>query len=170
MSLFNIFFYLFALITVVSALFVVSVKNVVHSAFNLLFTFFGVAGLYVLLGADFIAVTQIMVYIGGILILLLFGVMLTNKITNVEIKSGTVNIFPAIVLVGVLLGALISIITRTNWKVAQKVIPNTTINSLGKILITDYVLVFELLAILLLVALIGATSIARTKNANKEEV
>lgn len=170
MSLFNIFFYLFALITVVSALFVVSVKNVVHSAFYLLFTFLGVAGLYVLLGADFIAVTQIMVYIGGILILLLFGVMLTNKITSVEIKSGTVNIFPAIVLVGVLAGALISIITRTNWKVATKVIPNTTINSLGKVLISDYVLVFELLAILLLVALIGATSIARTKNANKEEL
>ncbi|HPN39645.1 MAG TPA: NADH-quinone oxidoreductase subunit J [Melioribacteraceae bacterium] len=170
MSLFSIFFYLFALITVVSALFVVSVKNVVHSAFYLLFTFFGVAGLYVLLGADFIAVTQIMVYIGGILILLLFGVMLTNKITNIEIKSGTVNIFPAIVLVGVLMGALVSVITRTNWKVVQKVIPNTTINSLGKVLITDYVLIFELLAILLLVALIGATSIARTNNTNKEEV
>jgi NADH-quinone oxidoreductase subunit J len=169
MNLFNIFFYLFALITVVSAIFVVSVKNVVHSAFYLLFTFFGISGLYVLLGADFIAVTQIMVYIGGILILLLFGVMLTNKITNVEIKSGTINIFPAILLVGVLLGALISIISRTNWKTAEKVIPNTTINNLGKILITDYVLIFELLAILLLVALVGATSIARTKNVNKEE-
>lgn len=170
MNLFNIFFYLFAAITVVSAIFVVSVKNVVHSAFYLLFTFFGVAGLYVLLGADFLAVTQVMVYIGGILILLLFGVMLTNKITNVEIKSGTINIFPAIAITGVLLGALVSVALNTNWKESVKTIPQTTVFSLGDILIKDYVLIFELLAILLLVALVGATSIARTNNAKKEEV
>ncbi len=169
MNLFNIFFYLFAAITVVSAIFVVSVKNVVHSAFYLLFTFFGVAGIYVLLGADFLAVTQVMVYIGGILILLLFGVMLTNKITNVEIKSGTVNILPAIAVVGVLLGALVAVVLNTNWKEGAKSVPQTTVFSLGEILIKDYVLIFELLAILLLVALIGATSIARTNNTKQEE-
>ncbi len=170
MSLYNIFFYLFALITLASAFFVVSAKNVVHSGFYLLFTFFGVSGLYVLLGADFIAVTQIMVYIGGILILLLFGIMITNKITNIEIKSGSVNIVPAIIGVGIFSGALVSILTRTNWNETKKVIPETTINSLGKILITDYILVFELLAILLLVVLIGATSIARRNKENTSEV
>lgn len=170
MSLFDIFFYLFALLTVLSAFFVVSVKNVVHSGFYLLFTLFGVAGLYVLLGADFVAVTQIMVYIGGILILLLFGVMITNKITNVEIKSGASNVLPAIVIVGTFAGALVSIITRTNWSESPKPAPQTTIGALGKLLITDYVLIFELLAILLLVALIGATSIARKKKENASEV
>ncbi|MFH0734720.1 MAG: NADH-quinone oxidoreductase subunit J [bacterium] len=170
MSLYNIFFYLFALITLTSGLFVVSSKNVVHSGFYLLFTFFGVSGLYVLLGADFIAVTQIMVYIGGILILLLFGVMITNKITNIEIKSGSINVLPAIVGVGVFSGALVSILTRTNWSETDKSFPDTTINALGKLLITDYILVFELLAILLLVALIGATSIARRNKENTSEV
>ncbi len=63
----------------------------------MLLTFFGVAGIYVLLGADFLAVVQIMVYVGGILILLLFGVMLTNKITNVEIRSGSIQVIPAII-------------------------------------------------------------------------
>ncbi|MEK6571394.1 MAG: NADH-quinone oxidoreductase subunit J, partial [Bacteroidota bacterium] len=78
MQLFDIVFYVFALVTVVSAFVVVFSKNIVHSAFSLLFTFFGVAGLYVLLNADFLAVTQLLIYVGGILILLLFGVMLTS--------------------------------------------------------------------------------------------
>jgi len=161
MSIYDFIFYLFALLTVVSALMVVTSDNIVRSAFYLLATFFGVSGLYVLLGADFVAVTQIMVYIGGILILLLFGVMLTSNITHVEIKKGMKNIIPAIVGIGILLGALVSMMYDTNWKTAPGEIPQTTSIELGKLLITDYVLVFELLGILLLIALIGAASMAR---------
>ncbi len=161
MDFYNIIFYLFALITIVSAAFVVTTKNVTHSAFFLLFTFFGVAGIYILLGADFIAVVQIMVYVGGILILLLFGVMLTNKITDVEIKTGTIHLLPAAISVGVFMGAVIAVMVWTNWKIEDSQIPLTTTKTLGNLLITDYVLIFELLGILLLVALIGAASIAR---------
>ena len=64
-------------------------RNIMYAAFSLLFTFFGVAGLYVLLQADFLAVTQILIYVGGILVLLLFGVMLTNNVVSVDIKTGT---------------------------------------------------------------------------------
>jgi NADH-quinone oxidoreductase subunit J len=161
MSIYDFIFYLFATLTIVSALMVVSSDNIVRSAFYLLATFFGVSGIYVLLGADFVAVTQIMVYIGGILILLLFGVMLTSNITNVEIKKGTAKILPAVIGIGVLLGAVMSIMTRTKWKLQLTEIPQTTSFELGKLLITDYVLVFELLGILLLIALIGAASMAR---------
>ena len=140
---------------------VVSSGNIVRSAFYLLATLFGISGLYVLLGADFVAVTQIMVYIGGILILLLFGVMLTSDITNVEIRKGKATILPAIVGVGVLLGSITSILMKTNWKIELSKIPQTTTYDLGKLLITDYVLIFELLGILLLIALIGAASMAR---------
>ena len=161
MSIYDFIFYLFAILTIVSALMVVSSDNIVRSAFYLLATFFGVSGLYVLLGADFVAVTQIMVYIGGILILLLFGVMLTSNITHVEIKKGMKNIVPAIVGVAVLLGALISMMFNTEWKQELSEIPQTTSYELGKLLITDYVLIFELLGILLLIALIGAASMAR---------
>src|ERR1035438_10692269 len=87
MSIYDIIFYLFATITLVSAFFVVTIRNIVYSAFFLLFTFFGVAGIYVILGADFVAMVQLIVYVGGILVLILFGVMLTNKITNVQIKT-----------------------------------------------------------------------------------
>ena len=161
MNFYDIIFYLFAVIVVVSAAFVVTTRNIIHSAFFLLFTLFGVAGIYVLLGADFLAIVQIMVYVGGILILLMFGVMLTNKITNVEIRTGTVHMMPATIGIAIFMGALIAIMFWTNWKSEPGQIPTTTIKSLGRMLITDYVLIFELLGILLLIALIGAASIAR---------
>ncbi|MBZ0178135.1 MAG: NADH-quinone oxidoreductase subunit J [Melioribacteraceae bacterium] len=161
MDLYDIIFYLFALLTLVSAYFVVTNKNIVHSAFFLLFTLFGIAGLYVLLGADFLAVVQIMVYVGGILILLLFGVMITNKITNVSIKTGTIHIIPAAIVIGLFAGALASIMVKTQWQTESAKIPFTTSYALGKSLITEYVLIFEILGILLLIALIGAASIAR---------
>ena len=161
MSIYDFIFYLFAAVTLVSGLMVVSSGNIVRSAFYLLATLFGISGLYVLLGADFVAVTQIMVYIGGILILLLCGVMLTSDITNVEIRKGKATILPAIVGVGVLLGSVVSILMKTNWKIELSKIPQTTTYDLGKLLITDYVLIFELLGILLLIALIGAASMAR---------
>lgn len=161
MSIYDFIFYLFAAITILSGLMVVSSGNIVRSGFYLLATLFGVSGLYVLLGADFVAVTQIMVYIGGILILLLFGVMLTSDITRVEIKKGKTAVLPAIVGVGVLLGSITSILMKTNWKIELSKIPQTTTYDLGKLLLTDYVLIFELLGILLLIALIGAASMAR---------
>lgn len=161
MSLFDIIFYLFAVTTIVSGFLVVSSKNIVHSAFYLLFTFFGVTGLYALLGADFIAVVQVMVYIGGILILIIFGVMLTNRITDVPIKTGTLQVIPAAIIIGLFAGALASIMVKTQWHTKVSKIPETTMYSLGDLLINEYVLIFELLGILLLIALIGAASIAR---------
>ncbi len=161
MNVYDLIFYLFGALTVLSALLVVTARNIVHSAFYLLFTLFGIAGLYVLLGADFIAVVQLMVYVGGILILLIFGVMLTNRITNVDIRTGTIHIIPAIIGVGVLWGAVTAIMLKTNWIVNPDVEAEPTIKSIGTLLITDYVLIFELLGILLLIALIGAATIAR---------
>ncbi|TSA26556.1 MAG: NADH-quinone oxidoreductase subunit J [Ignavibacteriales bacterium] len=161
MNFYDIIFYIFAAITLLSALFVVTTRNIVHSAFYLLFTFFGVAGIYVLLGADFIAISQILIYVGGILILLLFGVMLTNKITNVEIRTGTVHMLPAAIATGIFMGAVVAVMVWTEWKSEPSVIPLTTTKDIGHLLLTDYVLIFELLGILLLVALIGAASIAR---------
>jgi len=161
MTYFDVIFYLFALITIISAVIVVTTKNIVYSAYSLLLTLFGISGIYVLLGADFLAVVQIMIYVGGILILLLFGVMLTNKITSVDIRTGTVHLLPAAIGVGLLLGVLWAVMIWTNWKTQPAEIPITTIKNLGNLLITDYILIFELLGVLLLVALIGAASIAR---------
>lgn len=163
MGIYDIIFYLFAAITLVSGFLVVTSKNIVHAAFYLLFTLFGVTGIYVLLGADFIAIVQLMVYVGGILVLILFGVMLTNKITNVDIKSGSLNVLPAAIGVGLFAGALVSVMIRTGWKTfaLEENTSAGTLAQIGKLLINEYVIIFELLGVLLLVALIGAASIAR---------
>ena len=161
MNIYDIIFYLFAAITLISAFFVVTTRNIVHSAFFLLFTFFGVAGIYVLLGADFVAIVQLIVYVGGILILLIFGVMLTNKITNVQIKTGTMQMLPAAIGVGLFAGLLLSTVVNTNWKIIPKNVPLPDAGTIGTVLLQEYVVVFELLGIILLIALLGAASIAR---------
>lgn len=161
MSIYDLIFYLFAAVTIGSAVLVVTMRNIVYSAFALLFTFFGVVGLYVLLAADFIAIVQLVVYVGGILILLLFGVMLTNKITSVQIKTGVFQLMPAAIGVGLFAGILIAAMLNTKWIIVPSEIPDTTAYGLGHLLITEYVLVFELLGMLLLIALIGAASMAR---------
>ena len=162
MQIFDIVFYIFAFITVVSAFIVVFSRNIIYSAFSLLFTFFGVAGLYVLLQADFLAVTQVLIYVGGILVLLLFGVMLTNKVVNVEIKTGTLHTIPALVLVAVVAGSLSGLFYST-WRNVGTPAPGstTTTKTLGEMLMTSYLLPFEIASVILLVALIGAALIAR---------
>ena len=169
MSYTDVFFYLFAAITVGSALVVAFARSVIYAAFALLFTFLGVAGLYVLLQADFLAVAQVMVYVGGILILLLFGVMLTNRVTNAEMTTGTMQGLPATIIVGVLLGTLVLLVTRATWNV-QPVLPNVqgTTTEIGERLLTTFVLPFELAGILLLVAIMGAAMIARKDDRSKE--
>lgn len=162
MQLYDYIFYLFAAITVVSALVVVFSRNVIYSAFALMFTFLGVAGLYVLLQADFLAIAQIMIYVGGILVLLIFGVMLTNKVTDVEIKSGTIQVFPGTIIIAVLLGTLILIMTKTIWSArpVEQSFAGTT-NTIGELLMTTFLLPFEAVAVLLLVAIMGAALLAR---------
>ena len=82
----DLVFWIIAAVTIMSAAFVVLNNQLIYSAVALLFTLFGVAGLYVFLWADFIAGIQILVYVGGILVLVIFGIMLTNKIKSVRIS------------------------------------------------------------------------------------
>src|SRR6266853_2172784 len=121
MTLYDAVFYFFAIITIASGAIVVISKNIIYSAFALLFTFFGVAGIYVLLNADFLAVTQLLIYVGGILVLLLFGVMLTNKVVSVEMKTGTLQTFPASILVAMAAGSLCGVFYITDWKIVRGV-------------------------------------------------
>ena len=162
MNLYDIIFYFFAVITIVSGAIVVFSRNIVYSAFSLLFTFFGVTGIYVLLNADFLAVTQLLVYVGGILVLLLFGVMLTNKVISVDIKTGTMQTLPASLIVAMLAGSLCGIFYITDWKITPGLTetPSTT-EMLGNMFLTTYLLPFEIASVVLLVALFGAAMIAR---------
>ena len=163
MNLFDIVFYAFALLTVVAAFITVTSRNIMHAAFGLMFAFFGVAAVYVLLSADFLAVTQVLVYIGGILVLLVFGVMLTNRMTHVDVKMSTFSTLPAAIIVAALAGTMFGLFWNTQWFNAgvQKQQIETTAKTLGELLMTDFLLPFEIASIVLLVAIVGAAIIAR---------
>ncbi len=161
----SIVFYVFASIVVVSALGVVLSKKLMYSAFSLLFTFFGVAGIYTLLNADFLAVLQIMIYVGGILVLIVFGIMLTTKLTDIDLISGTTGKFLYIssgILAVAMFVLLYFLYSHTNWGVVPVTsYKETTLDMLGGVLLTKYVLTFLIAAILLLIAFIGAAYIAK---------
>jgi NADH-quinone oxidoreductase subunit J len=162
MTLYDIAFYFLALIAVGSASIVVFSRNIIYSAFSLLFTFFGVAGLYVLLSADFLAVTQLLIYVGGILVLLLFGVMLTNKLVSVDMQTGTLQTLPASILFAMTAGCLCGVFVITDWNVLGGAPETaTTAVTIGEMFLTTWLLPFEIASVVLLVALVGAAMTAR---------
>ncbi len=161
MSIFDFVFYAFGILTVLSAATMVFSKNLIHCAVGLLFAFLGVAGIYVLLAADFLAAVQILIYVGGILVLLLFGVMLSQRISGVQLQTGTLQLLPALLACGAVFAILTQLALKTRWAQAavSEVMP--TSHTIGNLLMTDYLLPFELISILLLAALVGAAFIAR---------
>jgi NADH-quinone oxidoreductase subunit J len=168
MNFFALIFWIFALLTLGAAAVVVFSQNIVRSAFSLLFAFFGVAGLYVLLMADFLAITQLMIYVGGILVLLIFGVMLTQNQINVDIKSGVLSFWPGMIITAGIGGLLLAVFWDTQWKVSGAQPMQVTANAIGEKLLTTYLLPFELASIILLVALLGAAMIARREKKEAE--
>ncbi len=159
----EITFWFIAVLTIVSAVMVVYSKKLLNSAIALLFTLFGVAGLYVFLWADFLAAVQVVVYIGGILILIIFGIMLTNRITTVHISHSSIQRgYGGMVVVG-LMGFLGWMIVRTPWLQKQALEPEQTVATIGRLLLTDYLMPFEVTSVLLLGALIGAATLSRAE-------
>ena len=154
-------FYLIALVTVGSAAVVAFSRNIIYSAFSLLGTFAGVAGLYVFLGADFVAAVQLLIYVGGILVLILFAVMLTHRITDVEITNRAAGRVPALIIVGVFLALLIQTIRDTNWVRVKSVAYEPTTAKIGDLFLEEYLLPFELASLVLLAAMIGAVVLSR---------
>ncbi len=157
-------FILLALITIISALFVVLTGNIAKAAFSLLFTFLGLAGLYILLAADFIAATQVMVYVGGILVLLLFGVMLTRTADKGPTMSvRPMKAFPSLVLATGVFIVLQAVNFLTDWSAPAEGagLPATTVDGLGRLFLGKYMLPFEVASVLLLIVLIGAMFLAR---------
>lgn len=160
----EIVFYCFAVVTVGSAAMVVFSRSLIRSAFALLFTFFGVAALYVFLGADFLAATQMVIYVGGILVLLLFGVMLTHKLYDLNLRGEAYQFRPALLIALIVFGTLVFFMLRTHWPAAAQSADKPTTAVIGELLMSDYILPFEAASILLLLALIGAAMIVRRRS------
>ncbi|HEX4210851.1 MAG TPA: NADH-quinone oxidoreductase subunit J [Candidatus Binataceae bacterium] len=158
----QIVFWLMAILTVGSALITAFSRNIVYSAFALLGAFAGVVGIYILLAADFVAMVQIFVYIGGILVLTIFAVMLTQGIGDVHVSNRAVGTVPAVVTTFIIGAVMLYATVQTPWYAAKKalmVAPTTY--GIGNAFLDAYVLPFELASLVLLAALIGAVVISR---------
>jgi NADH-quinone oxidoreductase subunit J len=158
------FFYIFAFITIASALMVITVRNPVHGVLFLILAFFNSAGLFLLLGAEFLAMILIVVYVGAVMVLFLFVVMMLD-VDFAEMRAGFMKYLPIGAAVGVVLLVELSLVigawTITPQSLAQRASPMpggtvTNTEALGAILYTDYVYFFELAGVILLVAMIGA--------------
>ena len=156
----DIIFYAAAALTVCAAILVAVLPNIIYSAVALLFAFAGVAGLYVFLSADFLAATQVLVYVGGILILILFAVFLSNRISDVKISNPGRFQLPAAAVCLVLFGVLSYVAVSTRFAVKTTGYHPTTAD-LEELLMTRYLLPFEVASVLLLAALIGAAFLSR---------
>ena len=154
-------FWFIAALTIMSAAFVVINNQLIYSAVALLFTLFGVAGLYVFLWADFIAGIQILVYVGGILVLVIFGIMLTNKIRSVRISHKSMQQGVGAVVTLWLFIFLVFAMAKAPWALSAAVEPIGTVRGIGILLLTDFLLPFEIISLLLLGALIGAAVLSR---------
>lgn len=157
----DLVFYAIAFMTVGSAILVATLPNIIYSAVALLFCFGGVAWLYVYTSADFLAATQILVYVGGILVLIMFAVFLSSRISTVAISNPVHFRLPAAAVCLALFGVLSYTAVSTPYAVRADLSYQPTTAEIGELLMTRYLLPFEVASVLLLAALIGAALLSR---------
>jgi NADH-quinone oxidoreductase subunit J len=154
-------FYAVAALTVAGAAAVALSRNILYSALGLLASLLGAAGLYVFLSADFVAVAQVFIYIGGVLVLILFAVMLTNRITEINVSNASFGLFGGFLLFVAVAPVLLAVAALTPWaaKVPAPLAPMTA--QIGHGFLTKWLLPFEVASLVLLATLVGAVVIAR---------
>src|SRR5687768_14877884 len=161
-------FYIFGFIAVAAAAFMLYTRNVLYAAFGLLITLLSVAAIFVLLFADFLAVSQIMIYVGGVLVLILFGVMLSNRVQDRALESETMNRYSGGLVAALLFAGLTYLILTNEAPMPGPTLAasgdagsaKSSITAIGIRLITNFALPFEVTSFILLIALIGAAYIS----------
>lgn len=169
MTGYQIAFIVLAAITVVSAIMVVTLKNILRSALFLAFAFLGVAGLYVLLNAEFMAAMQVLIYVGAITVLIMFGIVLTQQLMGAKIQQVTRvrTMFIAAPIAGLLFAfltkAFIKPVSMAGYafETAPKAANADTLQQIARLLVQPYVLPFEIASLVLLAALVGAIVLAK---------
>ena len=154
-------FYTLLTMILIAAVLTVTVRNLFHAAIFLAFTLLGVAAVYFFLRAEFLAGVQILLYVGAIMTLVIFAIMLTARIGDSRVPQSNRQRIPVFILLAISAFFLISTIIKTPWKVAP-VFQTTNAVALGKALMGEFVFPFEVISLVLLVALIGAIVVARS--------
>ena len=159
----SIAFWILAVVGVASALMVVLQRNVFRSALTLILCFVAVAGLYITLSADFLAAVQILIYVGGISILIILAIMLTRDVQHGSPSNKLV--IPSLLVAGVFLGTLIYTVTNTPWPLsnAAPIEPTTAALAVRLLGSGGFILAVEIAATLLLAAILGAVVLVREK-------
>lgn len=155
----SIAFYLFGLVAVGGAIGMIVARKLVHSAIFLVVSFLGVAAIYLLARADFLAGVQVLIYAGAIMILMLFAIMLTPG--QVEVASRLGQQLAAALVAAAFLVISAFTLTGANWPLAQTLSDKPTTEAIGQLILGKYVLPFEMASVLLLAAMVGAILIAR---------
>ena len=168
-----IFFYVFSIVTVAAAFMVIAAKNPVHSVLFLILAFFNAAGLFILLGAEFLAMILVVVYVGAVAVLFLFVVMMLD-VDFAALRAGFANyLFPGLLLAAALLAEMVAALLAHGAgaiDLAGRAPPAgaqvSNIQALGRLLYTDYLFIFEAAGIVLLVAMVGAIVLTRRKRSD----
>jgi NADH:ubiquinone oxidoreductase subunit 6 (subunit J) len=165
MNVSQVVFIILSAVALLGAVGVVTNRNLFRSALFLVLSFIGVAGFYILLEADFLAMVQLLVYVGAISILIIFAIMLSRRIMSPEVKMVNEQWVGALLAAGALLVILVFVLLSVHWPTAQADVPQDMIVELGKALVDpeQFLLPFEVASVLLLVALVGAVVVARER-------
>ncbi len=158
-------FYFLSFVAVLSALMVVFSKNPVYSVLYLIITFFCIAGHYILLNAQFLAVVHVIVYAGAIMVLFLYVIMLLNLNQESEPHKSTVLKVTATICAGLLMIVMIGSLKGTEQMMQQQTTDTSIglVKNLGKVMFTDFLLPFEITSILLLAAMVGAIMLGKSE-------
>ncbi len=159
-------FYILTSIMLLSAAGVVTIKNIFHSALLLGVSLLSIAGLYLLLGAEFLAAVQILVYIGGILTLIIFAIMFTKNLSDKNIRQANGQKGAAFFVSAFIFAIMSYGISKTPFIDHTETLKIADTASIGRVLFTNYVLAFEVLSVILLIALVGVIVIARKEQKN----
>lgn len=161
----HVVFIILSAVALIGAVGVVTNRNLFRSALFLVLSFIGVAGFYILLEAEFLAMVQLLVYVGAISILIIFAVMLSRRMMSPDLKALNEQWAWALVVAVAMFAILAFILLRVAWPSIEASVPDGTMVELGKALVdpNGFLLVFEVASVLLLVALVGAVIVARER-------
>lgn len=158
----QVLFIFFAMVIVLPVIYLIFTRNIIRAAFALVISLLGIAAIYVLLNAEYMAVVQILIYAGGVIVLLIFGIMLTKRIEEEGVFTGHRGVMTGVAASFGFLILLIKLIGSAagNWEV-KGIEPVNQVRQIGVLFLTDHIIAFELVAFILLVALVGAAFLAK---------
>lgn len=155
-------FYVMAGLTLLSALMVSMVRDLVHAVLFLVLSFIGVAGLYITMSADFVAVAQILIYAGAISVLMLFAILLTPR--SGRDNEAVPYAAPISAIAGLLGATIIFVALRTEWQTVDRDVSGSTAKAIGSALLDPFVLPFEVASVVLVIAMVGAIILVKPQD------